>query len=123
MEGFDHQLALVILCTRNWAIRTPNESIFLHSIPSLWGKSNELPGGAPNYHPNSFHGPLEDKSVEPLPSPASGPVARFATKDEDNFGQAAIFWAKVLNYVMFQGSHKAGTLLCCSENERVLVEH
>lgn len=56
-------------------------------------------GNAPNYHPNSFSGPVVDPHVQKLqPSfGVSGDVSRFDTGDEDNFSQATIFYRKTLD--------------------------
>jgi catalase len=56
-------------------------------------------GGAPNYFPNSFSGPTEDQRVKKLQPPYSltGDVYRTNSGDtEDNFGQAADFYNRVL---------------------------
>lgn len=54
-------------------------------------------GGAPNYHPNSFHGPKEDKSALEHKYHVSGDVARWNSGDDDNFTQPGHFWNKVLD--------------------------
>jgi len=57
-------------------------------------------GGAPNYFPNSFSGPIEDERVRKLtiPEKASGDVHRISSGEtEDNYSQAADFYNKVLN--------------------------
>jgi len=57
---------------------------------------------APNYYPNSFHGPEQNESiyklqmVEEAESNCNPNVARYETRDEDNFSQTGIFWRKVL---------------------------
>jgi catalase len=53
--------------------------------------------GAPNYHPNSFHGPIERPSALESRCHVSGDVARYNSGDEDNFTQPGIFWRKVLD--------------------------
>ncbi|XP_072400001.1 catalase [Diabrotica undecimpunctata] len=56
-------------------------------------------GGAPNYFPNSFNGPVTDqvaKALEPAFT-VSGEAYRYDTGDADNFSQARVFWQKVLN--------------------------
>lgn len=53
-------------------------------------------GGAPNYFPNSFKGPIENPSVKDPASPISGEADRFTPVNEDNFGQVTIFWRDVL---------------------------
>ncbi|XP_059468972.1 catalase [Neocloeon triangulifer] len=54
-------------------------------------------GGAPNYFPNSFSGPLECPVAKAPSFKTVGDVARFNSADEDNFTQASEFWNKVLN--------------------------
>nr|UJQ69852.1 catalase [Diamesa zernyi] len=55
-------------------------------------------GGAPNYFPNSFGGPLESKEENKVPTfQVQGQIDRFDSSDEDNFSQPAMFWNKVLN--------------------------
>ncbi|KAK6638501.1 hypothetical protein RUM43_006768 [Polyplax serrata] len=54
-------------------------------------------GGAPNYYPNSFNGPVDDKKYKPHTFKASGDVARYNSGDDDNFTQAGDLWAKVLS--------------------------
>ena len=54
-------------------------------------------GGAPNYHPNSFSGPKECPAARSPPFYVSGDVDRYDPVDEDDFGQAAVFWKKVLD--------------------------
>lgn len=55
--------------------------------------------GTPNYYPNSFRGP-DVKTEVRIQHPRfhiSGDVGRFDTGDEDNFGQASVFYRKTLN--------------------------
>jgi catalase len=57
-------------------------------------------GGAPNYFPNSFFGPVEDGRADVLQPPyrSSGDVYRYDSGNtEDNFIQPAIFWNDVLD--------------------------
>lgn len=70
-------------------------------------------GGAPNYHPNSFNGPVDVAAVKvsysdysTLPYSSSfqdsawkvtGDVDRFNTHDDNNFDQPRDFWLKVGN--------------------------
>lgn len=56
-------------------------------------------GGAPNYFPNSFNGPTECQRARKLNPPEciKGDVHRISTAHEDNFSQAGIFYAKVLD--------------------------
>jgi len=52
--------------------------------------------GAPNYFPNSFNGPADDKKYAQQTFAVSGDVARYSTKDDDNFTQPGNFWRNVL---------------------------
>ncbi len=52
--------------------------------------------GAPNYHPNSFHGPVECKKALESTFQAAGDVTRYNSADDDNFTQPGDFWTKVL---------------------------
>jgi len=52
--------------------------------------------GAPNYFPNSFQGPQDDKKWTAHLFQASADVARYNTADDDNFTQVGDFWRKVL---------------------------
>uniref|UniRef100_A0A1I7ZZ92 Catalase n=1 Tax=Steinernema glaseri TaxID=37863 RepID=A0A1I7ZZ92_9BILA len=54
-------------------------------------------GGTPNYHPNSFNGPLERKDVKESVFHVAGDATRYNSHDEDNFTQPAEFWNKVLS--------------------------
>ncbi|XP_024881849.1 catalase [Temnothorax curvispinosus] len=54
-------------------------------------------GGAPNYYPNSFNGPKECPAARSPPFHVSGNVDRYDPVDEDDFGQATIFWKKILD--------------------------
>ncbi|XP_076618670.1 catalase [Colletes latitarsis] len=53
--------------------------------------------GAPNYYPNSFKGPKECPAVRSPSYPVSGDVDRYQPVNEDDFGQATVFWRDVLN--------------------------
>jgi len=53
--------------------------------------------GAPNYFPNSFNGPNDDRRVAWHKYSTTGDVARYETGDEDNFSQAGDFYRRVLN--------------------------
>ncbi|XP_072025965.1 catalase-like isoform X2 [Amphiura filiformis] len=53
--------------------------------------------GAPNYFPNSFSGPQDDAKYAQHVFPLAGDVARYNTKDEDNFTQPGSFWRDVLS--------------------------
>lgn len=61
---------------------------------------NDNQGGAPNYFPNSFHGPVEcerAKKLHPVEK-VVGDVYRISSGDlEDNFGQPSVFYNKVLD--------------------------
>ncbi|KAK9874991.1 hypothetical protein WA026_005806 [Henosepilachna vigintioctopunctata] len=58
----------------------------------------ENQGGAPNYYPNSFGGPVECPTNYPAPLQVSGEVGHYDTgKTEDNYTQARIFYNKVLD--------------------------
>lgn len=56
-------------------------------------------GGAPNYYPNSFSGPIEALRASLLQPPfkVSGDVYRYDSGNEDNFSQATDFWYEVLD--------------------------
>jgi catalase len=54
-------------------------------------------GGAPNYHPNSFNGPVEDLKYKEHTFPISADVDRYNSGDDDNFTQPGVFWSKVLD--------------------------
>ncbi|MCX7321569.1 MAG: catalase [Hyphomicrobiales bacterium] len=56
-------------------------------------------GGAVDYQPNSFGGPVPDPSVTEPPLRISGDAARYEYKcdDEDFYGQPRLFWEKVLD--------------------------
>ena len=56
-------------------------------------------GGTVDYEPNSFGGPVEDRSVTEPPLRIDGNAARYDYKndDEDYYGQPRIFWEKVLD--------------------------
>ncbi|XP_014238521.1 catalase-like [Trichogramma pretiosum] len=53
-------------------------------------------GGAPNYFPNSFSGPVECPQVKSPTYHASGDVDRHEPVNEDDYGQATLFWRNVL---------------------------
>lgn len=54
-------------------------------------------GGAPNYHPNSFHGPEEKPSAIEVKYKVAADVDRYNSADDDNFTQPGEFWRKVLD--------------------------
>lgn len=53
--------------------------------------------GAPNYFPNSFSGPKDNKVHEEQTIPLTGDAKRHDTGDEDNFTQCGIFWRQTLD--------------------------
>lgn len=53
--------------------------------------------GAPNYFPNSFNGPKECPAVRPPKFHVSGDVDRYEPENEDDYGQAGMFYRDVLN--------------------------
>lgn len=55
-------------------------------------------GGAPNYHPNTFHGPENNKRAKALAPtiPLSGDVERIDNGNDDNFTQAKLLYRRVL---------------------------
>ncbi|XP_052241310.1 catalase-like [Dreissena polymorpha] len=55
-------------------------------------------GGAPNYFPNSFSGPIDDKKwLENMDKYSNGQVGRYNTADDDNFTQVGTFFNKTLS--------------------------
>ena len=56
-------------------------------------------GGAVDYEPNGFGGPVEDPSIAEPPLRLQGDAARYeyTCDDEDYYGQPRIFWEKVLD--------------------------
>jgi len=54
-------------------------------------------GGAPNYHPNSFQGPVEKLEALEHRFHCTGDVERYNSHDDDNFTQPGTFWRKVLD--------------------------
>jgi len=53
-------------------------------------------GGAPNYFPNSFGGPVLDENALQSTFPLSGDVIRHDSGLEDNFSQVDVFWQQEL---------------------------
>lgn len=54
-------------------------------------------GGAPNYFPNSFSGPIDTPSCAlSKTTVATGDVKRYKSDDDDNFSQVTNFWTNVL---------------------------
>ncbi|XP_030760941.1 catalase-like [Sitophilus oryzae] len=62
-----------------------------------YGTTNSQ-GGAPNYHPNSFEGPVDDKRAQALsPSiPLHGEAKRIDSGNDDNFTQPRLLYVRVL---------------------------
>ncbi|KAL1490824.1 hypothetical protein ABEB36_013452 [Hypothenemus hampei] len=56
-------------------------------------------GGAPNYHPNSFEGPENDKRALALTPviPLQGEAKRIDSGNDDNYTQARLLYQRVLN--------------------------
>ena len=56
-------------------------------------------GGEVDFEPNSFGGPVEDRSISEPPLRLQGEASRFDYKndDEDYYGQPRAFWEKVLD--------------------------
>ncbi|KAJ8921878.1 hypothetical protein NQ315_008511 [Exocentrus adspersus] len=55
-------------------------------------------GGAPNYHPNTFNGPVNDKRAQALTPqiPLQGVANRIDSVNEDNFTQARVLYQRVM---------------------------
>jgi catalase len=58
--------------------------------------ANDNQGGAPNYYPNSFSGPVDAPQHVESSFKLTGDVQRYNTHDDDNFTQPGLFWRKVL---------------------------
>jgi len=54
-------------------------------------------GGAPNYFPNSFSGPMDNSQHLEHGQVFPGECKRYNTADDDNFSQVGKFWNNVLN--------------------------
>ncbi len=56
-------------------------------------------GGAVDYEPNSFNGPVQNNGIQEPPLRLAGDAGRYEYKcdDEDYYGQPRIFWEKVLD--------------------------
>lgn len=54
-------------------------------------------GGAPNYYPNSFCGPVECPAVRSPPFRVFDNADRYEPVNEDDFGQVTTFWKYVLD--------------------------
>lgn len=52
--------------------------------------------GAPNYYPNSFNGPVDDRRFSERAWQVSGEIRRYESADEDNYSQPQVFYRKVL---------------------------
>jgi len=52
--------------------------------------------GAPNYYPNSFSGPEQNKALSEQPIVLTGDAMRYDSGDEDNFTQCGIFFRETL---------------------------
>lgn len=76
-----------------------NRSIFkvanYHRDGPMCADGNQ--GGAPNYFPNSFSGPQEERRARQTVFNATGDVQRYNSADEDNFTQVGNFYRKVLS--------------------------
>ncbi|XP_052238401.1 catalase-like [Dreissena polymorpha] len=75
---------------------------------------NDNQGGAPNYFPNSFSGPIDDKKwMEHMDKYSIGQVGRYITTDDDNFTQVGTFFNKVLSPALRENltSNIAGHLI------------
>lgn len=62
-----------------------------------WGTIHSQ-GGAPNYHPNTFNGPENDKRARALTPhlPLNGIAKRIDSGNDDNFTQARVLYQRVL---------------------------
>jgi len=58
--------------------------------------SKENQDDAPNYHPNTFNGPVATRSAAEHVYNVTGDVDRYETGDDDNFTQPGHFWRNVL---------------------------
>lgn len=58
---------------------------------------NDNQNGAPNYFPNSFSGPNQNKSHVESTIKVTADAKRYDSGNEDNFTQCGLFWRKVLN--------------------------
>lgn len=54
-------------------------------------------GSAPNYFPNSFNGPQEQREFSNHVDSYNGECRRYQSGDEDNFSQPKLFWENVLD--------------------------
>lgn len=108
LEGVDRKmLSTVSLKTNpNWVIdldsskqRTSSVSWLIweccHLIDVVWGFFF-VPGGAPNYYPNSFTGPEDQPQLKESRLFVSGDVQRFNSANEDNVTQVGVWKGFVL---------------------------
>jgi catalase len=58
---------------------------------------NDNQGNAPNYYPNSFHGPTVNSKYTEIRATHTGDVHRYNDDEDDNFSQAGVFFSKVLS--------------------------
>ncbi|KAJ8315535.1 hypothetical protein KUTeg_007685 [Tegillarca granosa] len=70
----------------------------VHMIPGIEASPDKMlqVAGSPNYFPNSFQGPQDNKSYLESEFSLSGDVKRYNTADEDNYSQVGVFWRNVL---------------------------
>ena len=54
-------------------------------------------GGAPNYFPNSFGGPIESPEARESTFKTTGDVDRHTPQTGDDYSQATDFWNKLLD--------------------------
>lgn len=54
-------------------------------------------GGAPNYFPNSFSGPLQENVHKESLIKIEGDAKRYDSSEDDNYTQCGVFWRKVLD--------------------------
>ncbi|KAJ8935770.1 hypothetical protein NQ314_012659 [Rhamnusium bicolor] len=81
------------------SLQLPVNSPFkVHSYTRDGRSTINSQGGTPNYHPNSFKGPENDRRAQALsPSlPLSGVAKRIDNGNDDNFTQARLLYQRVL---------------------------
>jgi catalase len=79
-------------------INCPYRARGLHNMQRDGGQAyRDNQGGAPNYHPNSFNGPMEDVKCKEKSFSIAADVDRYNSGDDDNFTQPGTFWTKVLD--------------------------
>ena len=72
----------------------------LNCAPENYFAEGDNGGGSVDYEPNSFGGPVEDKSIMEPPLRIDGNGARYTSypgDDADLYGQPRAFWEKVLD--------------------------